>query len=91
MPAERAYQLGLVDELAPPDQVMEAAEEIAEQICKNSPAAVSLSMQAVWSSVEMGYTQRHSSTAGRCCACTGTTPTSRKARGPSSRSATPCG
>ena len=57
MPAERAYQLGLVDELAPPDKVMETAEEIAEQICKNSPAAGSLSMQAVWSSVEMGYTQ----------------------------------
>ena len=56
MPAERAYQLGLVDELAPPDKVMETAEEIAGQICKNSPAAVTLSMQAVWSSVEMGYT-----------------------------------
>jgi enoyl-CoA hydratase/carnithine racemase len=35
---------------------METAEEIARQICLNSPAAVSLSMQAVWSSVEMGYT-----------------------------------
>jgi enoyl-CoA hydratase/carnithine racemase len=56
MPAERAYQLGLVDELAPPDKVLETAEEIAGQICKNSPAAVSLSMQAVWSAVEMGYT-----------------------------------
>lgn len=56
MPAERAYQLGMVDELAPPDKVMEVAEEIAGQICKNSPAAVSLSMQAVWSSIEMGYT-----------------------------------
>ena len=55
MPAERAYQLGLVDELAEPDQLMATAEEIAQQICANSPAAVSLSQQAVWSSVELGY------------------------------------
>jgi len=55
MPAERAYQLGLVDELVEPDQLMATAEEIAQQICANSPAAVSLSQQAVWSSVELGY------------------------------------
>jgi len=57
MPAERAYQLGLVDELVAPGRLLETAEEIASQICKNSPEAVSLSMQAVWSSIEMGYTQ----------------------------------
>lgn len=55
MPAERAYQLGLVDELCEPDQLMATAEEIAQQICANSPTAVSLSQQAIWSSVEMGY------------------------------------
>jgi enoyl-CoA hydratase/carnithine racemase len=55
MSAQRAYDLGLVDELAPRDQIVEKAEEIAQQICKNSPTAVSLSMQAVWSSVELGY------------------------------------
>ncbi len=55
MPAERAYQLGLVDELVEPDQLMPAALEIAGQICKNSPTAVSLSQQAIWSSLEMGY------------------------------------
>jgi enoyl-CoA hydratase/carnithine racemase len=57
MPAERAYQLGLVDELVPLDQLRDKADEIAHQIAANSPAAVQLSMQAVWSSVEMGYTQ----------------------------------
>lgn len=55
MTAERAYQLGLVDELTEPGDLMAKAEEIAKQICANSPAAVSLSQQCVWSSVEMGY------------------------------------
>ena len=55
MPAERAYQLGMVDELAEPAELMNVAGEIAQQICANSPAAVSLSQQAVWSSIEMGY------------------------------------
>lgn len=55
--AQRAHQLGLVDELVPQDQVMATAEEIAHSIVKNSPAAVSLSQQAIWNSLEMGYTQ----------------------------------
>ena len=55
MSAERAYQLGLVDELVPADKLMETAEEIARSILKASPQAISLSKQAVWSSVEMGY------------------------------------
>ena len=55
MPAERAYQLGLVDELTEPEDLMSTAEEIAGQICANSPRAVSLSQQAIWSSVELGY------------------------------------
>ncbi|WP_430331177.1 enoyl-CoA hydratase/isomerase family protein [Rhodococcus sp. ACT016] len=57
LPAQRAYQLGLVDELVAPDQVMATAEEIAHSIARNSPAAVSLSQQAIWNSLEMGYTQ----------------------------------
>jgi E-phenylitaconyl-CoA hydratase len=57
MPAERAYQLGLVDELVPGDKLMETADEIAHQIAANSPAAVQLSMQAIWGSLEMPYTQ----------------------------------
>ena len=57
MPAERAYQLGLVDEVVPADKLMETADEIAHQIAANSPAAVQLSMQAIWGSLEMPYTQ----------------------------------
>ncbi len=57
MPAQRAYDLGLVDELVPADKLMETADEIAHQIAANSPAAVQLSMQCLWGSLEMPYTQ----------------------------------
>jgi enoyl-CoA hydratase/carnithine racemase len=55
LPAERAYQLGFVDELVPKEKLMEKAEEIAQSMLKSSPHALALSKQAVWSSVEMGY------------------------------------
>jgi enoyl-CoA hydratase/carnithine racemase len=56
MPARRAYELGLVDELvaAPPD-ALPAALAIAEQMLGNSPQAMALSKQAVWGSLEHGY------------------------------------
>lgn len=53
--ARRAYELGLVDELVVPADLMSTAEQIAAEIVKNSPHAVSLSKQAIWSSLEMGY------------------------------------
>jgi enoyl-CoA hydratase/carnithine racemase len=56
MPAERAYQLGLVDELVEtPDDARQAAEEMARQMLENSPQAMALSKQAVWGAVERGY------------------------------------
>lgn len=55
--ADRAYQLGLVEEVVSPDDLVPTAEAIARDIASNSPHAVSLSQQAVWSSVEMPYTQ----------------------------------
>jgi E-phenylitaconyl-CoA hydratase len=55
--AQRAYQLGLVDEVVAKDELLATAESIAQQIARNSPAAVTLSMQAIWGSLEMGYTQ----------------------------------
>jgi E-phenylitaconyl-CoA hydratase len=54
--AERAYQLGLVDELTTRDELMVVARKLADQIKRHSPAAVSLSLQAVWKSLELGYT-----------------------------------
>ena len=56
MPAERAHQLGLVDELVEtPAEVLPAALAMAESMLKNSPQAMALSKQAVWGSVEHGY------------------------------------
>lgn len=55
--AERAYALGLVEEVVAPEELTATAEAIARDIALNSPRAVSLSQQAVWSAVEMAYSQ----------------------------------
>ncbi|UGS34813.1 enoyl-CoA hydratase/isomerase family protein [Capillimicrobium parvum] len=53
--AERAYQLGLVDELVPKGQALEAAMGIARSIAANSPSATTLTQQAIWGSLDMSY------------------------------------
>jgi enoyl-CoA hydratase/carnithine racemase len=54
--AERAWQLGLVDELVErPADVLPAALAIATSMLANSPQAMALSKQAVWGSLERGY------------------------------------
>jgi E-phenylitaconyl-CoA hydratase len=54
--AERAHQLGLVDELVEsPGDVLPACLEIARSMLANSPQAMALSKQAVWGGVEHGY------------------------------------
>jgi enoyl-CoA hydratase/carnithine racemase len=54
--AERAFQLGLVDELTEtPDDARKVAQEIAQQMLKNSPNAMALSKKAIWGSLEKGY------------------------------------
>ena len=55
MPARRAYELGLVDELVQPGELMSTAEGMARAMLENSPQAMSLSQQAVWGSLERGY------------------------------------
>ncbi len=58
LPAERAWQLGLVDELVEtPAEALPAALEIAGSILKSSPQALALSKQAVWGSIEKGYSE----------------------------------
>jgi len=54
MPVERAYQIGLVDEVVPLSELMAKADEIAAQICEGSPHAVSLSLQCMWNALEQG-------------------------------------
>ena len=57
MPARRAYELGLVDELvAKPGDLAGAVDTMLEAILRNSPQAMVRSKQAVWGSLERGYT-----------------------------------
>lgn len=55
MRVDRAYQLGLVDEVVPRADLLRTATEMAEEIAKNSPRATSLTLQSVWSSLEMSH------------------------------------
>lgn len=57
MDAQRAYELGLVDELCEPGQLMERSMDLARSIAANSPTAVSLSQQAIWGSLELPYAE----------------------------------
>jgi enoyl-CoA hydratase/carnithine racemase len=51
LPALRAYELGLVDELVPAGELAGAARAIAVSIAANSPRAVELSKRAIWGSI----------------------------------------
>jgi enoyl-CoA hydratase/carnithine racemase len=54
--AERAWQLGLVDELVDrPADLLACANDMAQSMLANSPQAMALSKQAVWGSLERGY------------------------------------
>ena len=54
--AERAYQLGLIQELVPDGTALSRAMTLADIIAQNSPSAVSRSLEAVWSlAYEAGY------------------------------------
>ncbi|HTF32858.1 MAG TPA: enoyl-CoA hydratase/isomerase family protein [Myxococcota bacterium] len=58
MPARRAYELGLVDELvATPNELLPLAQTMAHAMLENSPQAMALSKQAVWGAMERGYTE----------------------------------
>jgi enoyl-CoA hydratase len=57
MPAARAYELGMVSELVdPPERLREAAQELAEKVARNSPAAMAATKRALWGALEMGLT-----------------------------------
>ena len=59
MPARRAYELGLVDELVAPADLLPTAEAMARAMLENSPQAMALSKQAVWGALERGYRDAH--------------------------------
>jgi enoyl-CoA hydratase/carnithine racemase len=52
--AQRAYDIGLVNEVVPKEQLMPRAREIALDIAKLSPATVQASIKAMWASLDVG-------------------------------------
>jgi enoyl-CoA hydratase len=57
MPAQRAYDLGMVSQLAAADELRDAAQELAEKIARNSPAAMAATKRALWGALETGLTE----------------------------------
>ena len=57
MPAQRAYELGMISQIVdPPERLREAAQELAEKVARNSPAAMAATKRALWGALEMGLT-----------------------------------
>ncbi|RAY16277.1 enoyl-CoA hydratase/isomerase family protein [Actinomadura craniellae] len=57
MSAARAYELGMVSEVVdPPERLHDAAQELAEKIARNSPAAMRATKRALWGALEHGLT-----------------------------------
>jgi len=57
MPAARARQLGMISQVVdPPDGLRDAAQELAEKVAKNSPAAMRATKKALWGALEYGLT-----------------------------------
>jgi enoyl-CoA hydratase len=55
MPAQRAYELGMISEVVdPPERLRARAQELAETIAKNSPAAMRATKRALWGALELG-------------------------------------
>ena len=55
--AQRAYELGMISQIVdPPGELRAAAQELAEKIAKNSPAAMAATKRALWGALELGLT-----------------------------------
>jgi len=55
--AQRAYELGMISQIVdPPERLQDAAQELAETIARNSPAAMAATKRALWSALELGLT-----------------------------------
>ncbi len=55
--AQRARELGMISQIVdPPDGLRDAAQELAEKIAKNSPAAMAATKRALWGALELGLT-----------------------------------
>src|SRR3954452_9455948 len=57
MGPERALELGMISEIVdPPERLRDAAQELAEKIARNSPAAMAATKRALWRALEFGLT-----------------------------------
>ena len=55
--AARAYELGILSEIvASQDALRPRAQELAETIARNSPAAMAATKRALWGALELGLT-----------------------------------
>jgi enoyl-CoA hydratase/carnithine racemase len=55
--ARRAYELGMISEIVDPaERLRDRAQELAETIARNSPAAMAATKKALWSALELGLT-----------------------------------
>jgi enoyl-CoA hydratase/carnithine racemase len=54
--ASRAYELGILSEVVPPAELLDAAQRLAEKIARNSPAAMAHTKRALWGALELGLT-----------------------------------
>ena len=55
--ARRAYELGILSEVVPADQLRVAAGRLAAAIASNSPTAMRATKKALWHCLEVGMTQ----------------------------------
>jgi enoyl-CoA hydratase/carnithine racemase len=57
MPAQRAYELGMISQIVdPPETLRDEAQALAEKIAKNSPAAMAATKKALVGALELGLT-----------------------------------
>lgn len=61
--AQRAYQLGIVSEVVPADELRASAGRLGAAIATNSPTAMRATKKALWRSLEVGLTQARSEAA----------------------------
>jgi enoyl-CoA hydratase/carnithine racemase len=55
--ARRAHELGMISEIVdPPGRLQARAQELAETIARNSPAAMAATKRALWGALELGLT-----------------------------------
>lgn len=55
--AARAFQLGILSEVVPDQELRDAAQELADKIARNSPTAMAHTKAALWGALEAGLTE----------------------------------